>query len=64
MDTEIKPGDVVVLKSDSAHNLKMTVVSIANDTAVCWGVDPNTHQIINNDHLRNGIPLVILKKIP
>ena len=63
MDTEIKPGDVVVLKSDSECRLIMVVESVYdNKVIVCWYVEPNSNKIVR-DERNNGIPFIVLKKI-
>lgn len=61
---EFKPGDVVVLKSDSEHKMKMTIKDVIGDRAICLYFDPIKFDIKTLEISKsNGIPLVLLKKI-
>ena len=63
MESEIKPGDVVVLKSDNEHKLKMTVKFVGKDKAECYYADSSSFQIKKIDIDRNDIPIILLQKI-
>jgi len=64
-ESTFKPGDVVVLKSDTEHKMKMTISMVFNDrTAVCYYFDPITFDVkLLEASQQNGIPLDILVKI-
>ena len=64
MDKEIKPGDVIVLKSDTEHKLKMTVRSVdKNYSAECYYADSNTFQIKKMTVNSSDVPVILLTKL-
>ena len=63
-ESQFKPGDVVVLKSDTEHKMKMTVKSVSDDKAILMYFDPVKFDIKTLDaSSQNGLSVVLLKKI-